>query len=180
MHIETGTTRVAFVGDISTVKVPKPLVLIRNLQNINDLRRKVDVRTALECLFSPRDVDPSFLRGIQGMLASRRESIYSSELGDLVAPTHAMLGDLMAVQPTTRDVVVPRFSVGDIYREKQMYGKIARGGLRHTLYNSNNYGILNDRVCLRDYGAKGVPQFLLEYREVVHSILREIAELQLG
>jgi len=174
MEIRKGTTRIAFVDEGSTVKVPRPTLIYKGFQSLT--RLLMDSRPVFwkivqgneHCTCSP-------LFNLQGLFANQREGRHWHELRDIVVPTRSLLGGLLAIQPTTADIA---FSKGEPWNamSERLYEEIFDANGQHTLQNPRNYGMHEGKVRIRDFGGLGIPQLLMKYQETFHAALAQLTE----
>ncbi|MEI8230655.1 MAG: hypothetical protein WCG83_06000 [Candidatus Peregrinibacteria bacterium] len=180
----SGTTRIAFVGEQSTVKIASPVSLIRTMRgSLRKLFAGGDISHVLNTLFKDENWAGSLAYSLRGLSANTMEAKYSPLMRNLVAPTHSLFGGVWAVQPTTQDlpdfqhgegqwtVICEAVGNGDVRSGSQL---IKSAHINHTIVNPDNFGILNDTIVFRDFGDKAVIQFLLEHGSLIREALQKL------
>jgi len=181
MHIEQGTSRIAFIGEQTTIKMASPLPLIRVMRgSLASLMMRRKIGTILEKLKASEESLGSLLRGMRGVRVNRREAEFSSALRGIVVPTRCHCGGVVAVQPTIRDlpaslgfqdqwaVIADVVGSGDRCKGTTMLKQMQAN---HTVENPDNFGVMDGAILFRDFGDPGVIRLLLEYGPAIRKAL---------
>lgn len=166
MQILHGSSRLAFVGEQTTIKIPHP----RNIMNA----------------FNPYAYLPSKkMKGgtgeweLRGITANIREGEDSARFPGVVVPTRTHLSGLLSVQPTTEDLALTPDKV-DLLLRDHLGTSVWERNQNHTFTNPDNYGIRNKRVLIRDFGGDGMRDYLEENRSRVIDLLDKMTRITEG
>lgn len=164
-RIQRGETRLVYVGDEYTVKIP-----IGDLFYINAYKsalREGDRHMA----------DVFFRKYFRGLFANLLEMSLSTEYSDLAVPVVLSTGDVNMYK------TVPTLNVHSITHEKIAMTLLHHGininkypEIDHPLFSPENYGIHEGCVKLVDYGDEVVAELFTKERTAMQSALRDIGK----
>jgi len=181
MESKVGTARIAYIGKHTTIK--RSLITVAD--SISDLWTLLNcgrydlIRTVIfgdEKQYQPWSLSYS----IRGVFETNREAANWKDLKGIVLPTRSMLGGLLAVQKTTDDLRTPFYDYLGMVNEELDAITLMQKGVHHTFSGIDNFGFDQGEVRLRDFGGKGVPEFLKEHRENMRRLLMMLAESELS
>jgi len=168
MKIEKGTTRIAIIGERSTLKLPR-LQIQATIAWIRHSIKRGRLREYLTGSGRVPSLSPHLLGGI---LANKREWRLSRKTTDILVPTRFSIFGLMNIQDTAEDVEFPEAAVA-----VKLYGSMPDEVLfeqhGHTFQGSDNFGIHDGRLKLLDYGGVGLESVINQYEEVIAEALRQ-------
>ena len=176
MRIKKGSSKVAFVGDKLTYKIPyfSPKALKAIPEDIYVCWKVGKWRGLIEYFMDERDYICFKQRILSGWLQNLREGRLSKLLGDLVVTTHFSLLGLLNIQGTAKSIDFDTATLREAIKS-EIQDSIQDA---HTFLVPHNYGWHNDRVKLLDYGAKDVREFIFKYRSNFQRTLDVLSQLQ--
>ena len=170
MKIEKGTSRIAIVGECATLKIPK----LRLGLVISGIKDAIE-RHRLPKYLTGNEKNTLSLANhlLRGWLENWREWRLSKEIAGTVVPTRFSIFGIINLQDTAPNV--DSLEYGDVYIalskiiDKDLVFK--HGG--HTLPESENFGMHDGKLKIRDYGELGLDVLLKNYGKQLQQALDE-------
>ena len=175
MKIEKGTSRIAVVGERSTLKFPQihGILVLREL--VNAIRSG-----SLREYLTESEKGRYNLRGqlLRGWFENLREWRLSQEITGTIVPTRFSIFGLINLQDTAPDADL---KVGEVYNtlraiiDEDLVHE--HGG--HTMRGGSNFGLHEGKLKLRDYGELGLEVLLKQYGvELQQALDKTMAKIQ--
>lgn len=176
MKIEKGTSRIAIVGERTTLKLPR-LQILTNIRCIRDSLKRGWLREYL----TQDERHASLSRHLLGgLLANRREWHLSKKETEILVPTRFSIFGLLNIQDTATDIEMTMTAIAIKLRRK-IPDEILFTQHGHTFQGSDNFGVHEGRLKLRDYGELGLEATIEKYEEVIAQALeQQMIEIQKG
>lgn len=170
MKIKKGSSRIAFVGEEFTIKVPNPSTLKAIKYPLEKLSKGES--HLFRRWFEYTEGNGTGLRRVfSGVLQNRREAQLSSELEDIVVPTRISIFGLLNIQNTAP---TPSASLEEIGIKMIIASNGDAMRDLHTFCQSENYGVHNGEIKLRDYGSPRLAPILRKHSNAIREALAEL------
>ena len=183
MHRECGSSRVAYVGEYTTVKVAAVDVM-GPMKDLIAQWRRGHKDLVWQIIFGEEKnhcIPYTIRTALRGIFANKREGESWSSLREIVLPTRSLFGGVLAVQQTTEDLRTPfATTFWDIVMDHFDECRLMQEGVHHTFTGIGNFGFGLGGVKLRDFGGIGVPDFLRRNHQAMRQLLRGLAKSELS
>ncbi len=171
IKVHSGTSRIAFVGPRYTIKLSKLHLRTAIKKTAYVIRHeKLDLSQKISFFILPNRIKGTYVHSLRkilfsGIRSNINEMRTSRSLKTLVAPTVFSLLGIMNIQSTarplrsnTRDFKYPVFTLVDWFYEK-INAKLVKD-CAHVFASSRNFGMLDGKFVLIDYGDKSVTKMI--------------------
>lgn len=172
MEVHRGKSRIAFVGERFTLKVPNPNTF-RHFADILEFLKFRDFKELYHWFQYSEGNYCGFRWAISGFLQNWREFMLSKELGEIVVPTRLSVLGLLNIQDTSTDLPAT-INNGGLFATLGV--AIGTDIMRdtHTFHETDNFGIHDGQAKIRDYGGPKTGPILKKHFDAIKRTLESL------
>jgi hypothetical protein len=169
MKIQEGTSRLALVGEHTTLKIPHWQTFNRLVGLAKRILRR-DIKLIKNWFESPEESFQGLGFTLSGFFQNWREVTNSESLGDIVVPTRLSLFGIINLQSTAKPIP-SEIDIWKIMLEATNNEAYQDG---HSFCHRSNYGMYRGKIRMLDYGSKKALLILKKYRKEISQALADI------